>query len=177
MPSDGMGSVNVRIDAIVRWHPRTARAAGMTHTWVTNWTGEGILALVDDAQAEGWACMAIGYLPNSPTASHSTAAQLQSGGVTVANKRVEVAAAFGSVTDRIERSTRDNTVKADQRPLLLLVGEFALGALNDAESDALDRIAFLGRGAGVHLAVNESLRPKTSWVFQDQVLSSYGGRN
>lgn len=28
------------IDEDVRWHPRTARAAGMTHTWVTSWTAK-----------------------------------------------------------------------------------------------------------------------------------------
>lgn len=174
-----MGSASVRIDEDVRWHPRTARAAGMTHTWVTSWSAAGLLALVEDAQGEGWDCTVIGYVPNWPVA-RSTTGRMQSAGVTVASKPVEVAAAFGAVIDRIERSaytTGANSAEADQRPLLLLVGEFTLGAFDHAESHALDYIASWGRGAGVHLAVNESLRSKTSRVLQDQVLSSYGGSN
>lgn len=162
-------------DEDIRWHPRTARAAGMTHTWVT--TADELLALAEDVQAQGWDCIAIGYAPNRPV-SRCTAARMQSAGVPAASTPAEVATAFDAVIDRIERSaytTQTDSAEADRHPLLLVVGEISLGAFKAAESHALEYIASCGRAADVHLAVNESLRPKTSPIFQDHVLCNYGG--
>jgi hypothetical protein len=160
-------------DAIVGgdWHPHTARAAGMAHTWVTGWHAGGVEAIVAEARDEAWACLVIESTSNGPI-TRSALTEIHAAGATVvAPDSDEIQAALTTVDNRLRRRLDQRTADRlgfDQRPLLLLVGDG-----DHIPNDVLQRIAFLGRAADMHLAIDERARPRTPRQFDDCVLGVY----
>lgn len=156
--------------ASVPWHPYLARFARMTHTWVIGWAAGSLEALVAESRAEGWDCIVIESAYNAPTTRAALSA-VHDAGATVVCEADEIRTAFAAVKDRIVRSANKNWVngpEADRRPLLLLVG-----GTDHVAIGVLEKIAYVGRAARVHLAVDEGVRPRTSSRFQECVFGVY----
>lgn len=159
---------------VVEWSPQTARTACLAHTWISGWHTGGVEAIVTDVHKAGWECQLIESTSNGPL-THTTRADVLAAGATIIGPDPrDIEAALATVDEvlhhRINRPGAERP-RVDQRPLLLLVGDG-----DHIHNDVLQRIAFLGRAADVHLAVDERARRRTPITFNDNVAAVYRGR-
>jgi len=121
-----------------------------------------------DARAAAWECIVIESTSNGPI-TRSALAEVHAAGATVITPDPsEIQATLATVDDRCWRRMR--RPEADQRPLLLVVGDG-----DHIPNDVLERIVYLGRAADVHLAIDERARSRTSRRFDANVLGVYRG--
>jgi len=162
------------VTTVVEWSPQTARTACLAHTWISGWHTGGVEAIVTDVHKAGWECLLIESTSNGPL-THATRAEVLAAGATIIGPDPrDIEAALATVDEvlhhRINRPGAERP-RVDQRPLLLLVGDG-----DHIHNDVLQRIAFLGRAADVHLAVDERARRRTPITFNDNVAAVYLGR-
>lgn len=145
------------------WHPRVAQAPGLTHTWVGQWYTGGVEAIVAEVRGEGWECLLIESTSIGPI-EQTARAEIVAAGATVAGPRDsrDIHTALATVEERLQRSFRQR--RSECRPLLLLVGDGA-----HIENIILERVAFLGRAANVHLGMHDAARVRTIRHFDDTI--------
>lgn len=156
------------------WHPHTARAACMAHTWVTGWHAGGVERIVAEAREEGWECVVIESTSNGPITRSALMAVHAAGATVVAPDSDQIHAALTTVDDllqhrRLDRR-RSDWLRLDQRPFLLLVGDG-----DHVQIEVLQRIVMIGRELDVHLAIDERARPRTPRQLDDCLLGVYRG--
>lgn len=147
------------------WHPTTAGA--VAHAWVPRWLTGGLEAVVNDAVDERWDCFLLDsgrYGPLTPAAEQ----HLREAGVTVVATPEAIASVISEIASEVDRRVRSGDVTS--RPLLLLVGP---GAHLWECASSLQRIAFSGKSAEVHLAVDERCRPAVKEELGVQILGEY----
>ncbi len=151
------------------WHPRTARATPLAaHTWVTGWHTGAVEALVTAARAEEWQCIVIEATSDCPLTRSARAAVHAAGATVISPEPDKINEAIAAVGDRCWRASQSH---ANRRPLLLMVGDG-----DHIPNEALDDIAHRGRGADIHLAIDERARWRTSERFDADVRCVYRGR-
>lgn len=145
------------------WHPREAQAPGLTHTWVAEWYTGGVEAIVAEVRGQAWECLMIESTSNGPIAQ-TARAEIVADGATVIGPRDsrDVCTALATVEERLQRSLTQR--RSEFRPLLLLVGDGA-----HIQNKVLERVAFLGRAANVHLGIHDAARARTPRHFDDTI--------
>lgn len=151
------------------WRPRVAQASGLTHTWVEGWFTGGVEAIVSEVRGEGWECLVIESTSRGPI-THGARAKVLTSGATLVRPRdsQKMHAALATVEQRLQRSLGQRS--SDFRPLLLLVGDG-----DHIQHRALEKAAFLGRAANVHLGIHDVARARTPFHFDDCIGGVYRG--
>lgn len=150
------------------WRPGVAQAVGLTHTWVPGWYAGGVEAIVAEVRGEAWDCLMIESTSNGPI-SQTARDEVVAAGATVVGPRVrDVDAVLAMVEDRLRRSLGQSW--SDFPPLLLLVGDG-----DHIQKDVLQRAAFLGRAANVHLGIDVFARVRTFGRFDHCIGGWYRG--
>lgn len=151
------------------WNPRTARATPLAaHTWVIGWHTGGAEALVTAVRAEEWQCIVIEATSDGPLTRSARAAVHAAGATVISPEPDKIKEAIAAVGDRCRRASQS---QANRRPLLLMVGDG-----DHIPNEVLDDIAHRGRGADIHLAIDERARWRTSERFDADVRCVYRGR-
>ncbi|AFV14869.1 hypothetical protein OEM_p100890 (plasmid) [Mycobacterium intracellulare subsp. yongonense 05-1390] len=151
------------------WQPHTAQAAGLTHTWVEGWYAGGVEAIVAEVRGEAWECLMIESTSNGPITQTARAKVFALGAAVVGPRDSRaIHAALATVEQRLQRSL--GLPCSDFRPLLLLVGDG-----DHIQNGVLQKAAFLGRGANVHLAIHHIARARTPRHFDDNIGGWYHG--
>lgn len=151
------------------WRPRVAQAPGLTHTWVEGWFTGGVEAIVSEARGEGWECVMIESTARGPITQAARARVLGSGATLVRPRDSrKMHAALATVEQRLQRSLGRRS--SDFRPLLLLVGDG-----DHIQHRVLEKAAFLGRAANVHLGIHDVARARTPFHFDDSIGGVYRG--
>lgn len=151
------------------WRPRVAQEPGLAHTWVEGWCTGGVEAIVAEVRREAWECLMIESAARGPI-TQAARAKVVAAGATVIGARDSrnITAALATVEKRLQRSLGQPW--SDFRPLLLLVGDG-----NYIQNDVLQRAAFLGRGANLHLGIHDAARARTQSRFDDNIGGVYRG--
>lgn len=164
----------------IDWHPRVARFAGLTHTWVGGWHTGGVEEIVSAVRREGWDCLVIESTSNGPI-TPAARDEVRASGATVVGPldSRELAAVLAAVENRLWDSLRPppargwlrkrfaglrwfSRASSRFRPLLLLVGDG-----DHINHDVIQKAAYLGRAANVHLGIDTRARAQTSATFDD----------
>lgn len=171
----------------IDWHPRAARFAGLTHTWVGGWHAGGVEQIVSAVRREGWDCLVIESTSNGPI-TPAARDKVRASGATVVDPldSQQLAAVLAAVENRLwdslrpppargwrrkrfARLRRFSKASSRFRPLLLLVGDG-----DHINHDVIQKAAYLGRAANVHLGIDTRARARTSTDF-DGCIGGWSG--
>lgn len=164
----------------IDWQPQAARFAGLTHTWVGGWHAGGVEEIVSAARCEGWECLVIESTSNGPI-TPAARDRVRASGATVVDPldSQQLAAVLAAVENRLWDSLRPppargwlrkrfarlrwfSKASSRFRPLLLLVGDG-----DHINHDMIQKAAYLGRAAHVHLGIDARARVRTLAPFDD----------